>query len=257
MYRGFDITLQHNSQPDYLVGLKKNNLQRDIIKKELSKFLDPDGEINGAELENNWFPQISADIFISHSHDDEELAVTLAGWLYIQFGLESFIDSTVWGYSDSLLRQIDNMYCMNDGQHTYNYQKRNLSTAHVHMMLCTAITKMMNHTECLFFLNTNKSFNASNIINDHKTYSPWLYYEISISKLIRQPLQNHANRKKLIKGKNFSEINESVRNLNIKYPLKMEHLKKINGNDLTKWRNQFDSEFPHVEYPLDKLYELF
>ncbi len=116
----------HDSAPDYQVGLKKNIEQKEIINKQLSEFLSTDGVINGEKLESTWFPQIKADIFISHSHSDEKLAMTLAGWLYRQFGLESFIDSTIWGYADSLLKKIDNKYCLNEGDATYIMRKETI-----------------------------------------------------------------------------------------------------------------------------------
>jgi len=257
MYRGFNVKLGYDSASDYQVGLKKNIEQKEIINEQLSEFLSPDGVIDGEKLESIWFPQIKADIFISHSHDDEKLAVTLAGWLYRQFDLESFIDSTIWGHADSLLKKIDNEYCLNDGGATYSYEKRNYSTSHVHMMLSTALAKMMDNTECLFFLNTPNSVTPSSIINKSDTNSPWLYYEIGISSVIRKSLHKHANRKSLLKGKTFSELNESTRNLDIRYPLKMEHLKKITGNDLVTWQDEYNREIPALDNPLDKLYELF
>jgi hypothetical protein len=54
-----------------------------------------------------WFPYINADIFISHSHKDYNDVVCLAGWLEEKFGLTAFVDSSVWGYSDRLLKLID------------------------------------------------------------------------------------------------------------------------------------------------------
>ena len=34
-------------------------------------------------MQNDWFSQVSADIFISHSHNDKDVANTFAGWLYM------------------------------------------------------------------------------------------------------------------------------------------------------------------------------
>ena len=70
-------------------------------------------------MQANWFPQIKADIFISHSHKDEDLALALAGWLKVSFGLTAFIDSCVWGYANDLLKMIDYKYC---------YQKKTIHT---------------------------------------------------------------------------------------------------------------------------------
>ena len=70
-------------------------------------------------MQANWFPQIKADIFISHSHKDKGLALALAGWLEETFGLTAFIDSCVWGYANKLLKMIDDEYC---------YQKKSMHT---------------------------------------------------------------------------------------------------------------------------------
>ncbi|WP_338001329.1 hypothetical protein, partial [Pseudomonas brassicae] len=57
-------------------------------------------------------------------------------------GVNAFVDSVVWGSSYELLSVIDNKYSKSDdGQH-FDYQKRNRSTAHVHMILATALQKM-------------------------------------------------------------------------------------------------------------------
>ena len=66
--------------------------------------------LNGNKIQIDWFPQISADIFISHSHDDEDLANAFAGWLYDEFKLTSFIDSNAWGYVDELLTLFNKEY---------------------------------------------------------------------------------------------------------------------------------------------------
>jgi len=59
-------------------------------------------------MQDFWFPQINANIFISHSHNDEKKAITLAGWISETFHLKAFIDSCVWKCSNDLLKIIDN-----------------------------------------------------------------------------------------------------------------------------------------------------
>ena len=38
-----------------------------------------DKTISAAKIEKDWFPHFDADIFLSHSHRDEELAIKFAG----------------------------------------------------------------------------------------------------------------------------------------------------------------------------------
>lgn len=87
--------------------------------------------INGSEIQKECFPVIDADVFISHSHNDEDLANALAGWLHKKFDLKVFIDSNVWEYSDDLLTEINDKYSNKqydtDGGVVYNYKSCNLA----------------------------------------------------------------------------------------------------------------------------------
>nr|MBK7064154.1 hypothetical protein [Deltaproteobacteria bacterium] len=64
------------------------------------------------------------------------------------FGLTAFVDSSVWGDANELLAEIDNRFCWSDDRRTYDYRKRNNSTSHVHMMLATALSVMIDRCEC-------------------------------------------------------------------------------------------------------------
>ena len=115
MYRGFNLLLEENcfEQDDFKklqeVGFKSISHQKTIIIEKINSFVGDNGSLDGSKMQANWFPQIKADIFISHSHKDENLALALAGWLKVTFGLSVFIDSCVWGYANDLLRIIDDL----------------------------------------------------------------------------------------------------------------------------------------------------
>jgi len=267
MYRGFNLLLEKNYFKkdlfEYLqeVGLDRLLCQKTTIEKIINSFIKDDASLDGSKMQANWFPQIKADIFISHSHKDEKLALALAGWLQEAFGLTIFIDSCVWGYANDLLKMIDKKYCYQEETSTYNYQKRNYSTSHVHMMLSVALTQMIDNTECLFFLNTPNSITPDTIIN--KTESPWIYSEISISQLIRKKeLQEYRIMEQNESLKTFSEDKK----LNIQYDLPTDHLVDINGYVLRKWEETWKDIGISNKYPqysenlrihaLDKLYEL-
>ncbi len=173
----------------YFIGQKIYSKMKKQINKSLDNYIGVNGIINGSELQADWFPSIEADIFLSHSHKDENLAIKFAGWLYYKFGLITFIDSCIWSYSDDLLKKIDEKYCKNKKRKIYYYDTRNISTSHVHMMLMNALMKMIDKSECVFFLNTdNSTIKTKEEIdkNIEKTYSPWIYSEINATNLIRR-----------------------------------------------------------------------
>lgn len=233
-------SLNHSTYYDYCYHKGKEIFKKykTRVRNNLKEYIiGESGIIDGTKLQNDWFPQIDCDIFISHSHKDENLAITLAGWLYDRFHLESFIDSCIWGFADDLLKIIDEEHCKNTNK-SYNYKLRNYSTSHVHMMLNMALMQMIDKSECLFFLNTPNSIDLSNI--ETRTLSPWIYSEIGISQMIE---------KKRIRAKCFSTLDESLK---VSYLLDLSHLQSINHPKLLEWNNCGLIK----ESALDKLYEM-
>lgn len=70
--------------------------QKDV-HNTLEEYLLNDEIIDGDAMSQDWFPNINSNIFISHSHLDEEYVIAFAGWLKKNFNLNAFIDSCVWG----------------------------------------------------------------------------------------------------------------------------------------------------------------
>lgn len=247
MFAGFNLDIDDSYTGFYNMGKEIFDSDRNKIKKELDNFVLEDGSVDGTEMQKAWFPQINADIFISHSHRDEEFAIRLAGWLKYRFGLRSFIDSTVWGYAGDLLRSIDDAYCLNADKETYDYEKRNYSTSHIHMMLSTALSMMIDRTECIFFLNTPNSITASDIIK--KTESPWIYSELAMTRLVRnKELSEYREQKtQTFEKKAMGEINQLV----VKYNVNTDNLIGLNKYDLKNWGKICSKS----KYPLDDLYE--
>lgn len=69
---------------------------KEKIREGLENYLSPDGRLDTKELEEDRFPNVKANIFLSHSHQDEEKAKLLAFFLKEKFGLTTFVDSMVW-----------------------------------------------------------------------------------------------------------------------------------------------------------------
>lgn len=155
----------------------------------------------------SWFPIDDYDVFLSYSHDDEELALLFAGFLNYQFGLKVFIDELFWGSADTLLRKLDDKYCKNNNGN-YDYNKRNFTTTHVHAMLSTAIAKTINSSECIIFLNSEKStYKVKEEVDKDRTLSPWIYEEIFFTRLLVRENGTSNRPEYLIRGTNlFSKI---------------------------------------------------
>ncbi len=251
MYRGFNLKIGELKNEFYEPGLRLHEEYKTPVQDALKNFISENGVIDGAKLREHWFPQVKTDVFISHAHKDARNAIRLAGWLWETFEVKAFIDSCIWGYADHLLKRIDNEYCLNEGGHTYNYESRNLSTAHVHMMLSTALQMMIDKTECLIFMNTPEAISSSDAIKA-KTTSAWIYAEIVMAQLTRQTSKGshrEALTKTFSKGRKLNEA------LEIEY-ISLSGLTNLSVKHLTAWQQNWNSYFPKEEYPLDLLYDL-
>lgn len=257
MFSGFSLSAVQfpEDQLDhfYQVGLNNFKQCKVNVSTNLKKYICENGIINGTMMQEDWFPQVSADVFLSHSHKDEKNVIALAGWLNESFDLRVFVDSCIWGYAPDLLKIIDDEYCVSNeenGHITYSYQKRNYSTSHVYMMLSVALAKMIDKSECLIFYNTPSSLTTSSTISKGSTNSPWIYHELQTSKLIRhRPLCDY--RKVQFRKDEYGAILEHAQ-LNISYDVTLDHLVNIDADDLNSWETAYLAK--HCEYPLDKLY---
>lgn len=260
MYRGFNVTIKTYDELHYQIGLKLFNEIRNSTIKQLDKYVGVNGVINGSELENDWFGEIDSHIFISHSHTDEKLAIALAGYLFKNHKIRCFVDSCVWGYSNELLKQIDNRYCKNTESNTYNYDTRNFSTSHVHMMLSAALNKMIEKCESLFLINSPNSIETSDILKE--TYSPWIYSEILTSKLIEKKIPHrHLHVGLERRTETFSKVDNLNESLKIKYKLDLDHLVDLSEQEIINWglipsnspENALDILYHHKPAPQKRL----
>jgi len=254
MYRGYKIKPVEFEDLESLVsigqGIYKKNTE--VAKYALDSFILSDNSLDGTKISEKWFPKVEADVFISHSHNDETFAIALAGWLFANFKIKSFIDSCIWGYSNELLRNIDNEYCFNPITHLYDYKQRNYSTSHVHMMLSTALAFMIDKAECLIFLDTNNSIKPFK--DTDRTKSPWIYFEVVLSKLIRQRIPDRI--KLVLEEKYFSAdgTKEISKGVDFSYEVDLCNLVHIDHNTLNNW--QRIPNLNSAEIALDKLYSI-
>lgn len=257
MFAGFNIIAEDKERfyKYYERGSDIYNEHKKIINKNLTKYINPDGSLNVSLIENDWFPEIDAHVFLSHSHSDLKFVVSFAGWLHEKFKINAFIDSSVWGNSDNLLKIIDEKYCVSsrnddDNTTTYSYSLRNKSTSNVHMILYTALMKMIDKTECLMFINTPASIKWSDMISDESaTASPWIYGEILASKLIKsKPPQERRDDI----WDSFIDFEESVEGPSFEYNVDSNHLTKITDSDLRYFESHLCTTNPY--YALNGFY---
>ena len=242
----------------FSIGEKLYENNKREIKKCLDDFLLGNGHIDGTALKNYWFKNIKADVFISHSHSDKDNVIAFAGWLYSKFGLTSFIDSTVWGYCDELIKALDDKYCKNSFDNSYNYDRHNCSTSHGHIMLSTALAEMMDETECLIFFNTPKSVILSEEIRNKRTYSQWIFYELSMSKRIKKTkparlLRSHMHEAYESLKLNFSAIDSLPIEYNVDEIIKS--MVNLDDTALKKWAESHNTN-RRGEVALDELYTI-
>lgn len=215
--------------------------------------------IDGSKIQEDWFPQVKCDVFLSHSHKDLEKAKQFAGWLKNKFDLEVFIDYNIWGSITDLLRSIDDVYCYNKESNTYSYEKRNFTTSHVHMMLINALTDMMDRTECLMFFETPNSIDLKKMTHSSSslTESPWIYNELFLSKVLQSVQRRSAYKLKKSQDsvRMYAQMNESF---NPRYNVDTSHLIDLSNEDLRKWLQHYRASQSDYEviHSLDVLYSL-
>lgn len=175
--------------------------------------------------------------------------------VYLKTGLVSFIDSEVWSYADDLLKEIDSTYTFNDETNLYDYDRRNVSTSYVHLMLNTALLNMIDRCECLFFLNTPNSFNVEEEI-ENTTYSPWIYSELSMANSIEKkiPKRYEELNKSLREGREsvFSQLDSGL-GLKIALQPSINNLIQCGYADINNWLEK--CSFSDGKENLDLLYE--
>lgn len=271
MFAGFDLKIDRRffdlknnlSYERYAeTGKKQLEAKEKDYRKSIEEFV-LENSIDGTKVQDEWFPLVNADIFISHSHKDKKLAEALAGWIYITFGnrLSCFIDANVWGYQDDLLETMNSHLSdkkIFQNKTYYNHEKCNRVAQHVNTMLSIALQKMIDKTEAVIFLNTENSVQINSGDEMNRTYSPWIYTEIVCSQIVRKkPLLAYRNysfmHKSIYENTEMEMIYEAM--INISYEVSLEHLISIDDEELILWENNYRSS-SEKEYPLDSLYQI-
>lgn len=220
-----NLSLSKNDLISYNDDSFKNHLRKADVKHILEKSMHPNGIIDGDKLKQKWFPTHDYEVFISHSHNDLDIAKRVANFLAKEIGLKSFVDSDIWGSADDLLKEIDNRYCKIPNSRSYRYKKRNLSASHVYLLLSSAIMEVMNSAACVIFINSPNSISHIEAIDD-ETLSPWISFEISLANMLL--LQRQA----IVEGADF----------NMARKMDLQNFKNMNLAGLLKWKQNIENQ---------------
>lgn len=263
MFRAYAIDLndidslieKESSESLYDENNNLKDLLKDLILDGCIEREDEDGKfiniLDGDSIRKLFFPSdVKCHVFLSHSSQNVDKARKFAHWLKSNFEINSFIDSDLWGCISDLQKEVDFDFCRIDpqtGEHidkddkrkflktTYSASDRNYSTAHVHMLLCNALTRMIDSTECFFFLKSDESITLS--ASADTTFSPWIFHELATVDTIRV---NDKVRKSLPRKSLFeSQVNASVNQepFKVSYPVNLDNLFHLNIGDLKKWQS--------------------
>ena len=270
MFTGFDLRINDNAKlfgnsDDYMIyekiGKEHLRKQKASFREQLEVYV-ADNSIDGTKIQNEWFPQIEADVFISHSHVDEKLTCALAGWIYDTFGLTCFIDSNVWGYSENLLELMNSKFSNKredgSGGYLYSHDSCSMVSAHVNMMLSVALQKMIDKVEAVILINSENSINVSDGRKMNRTYSPWIYAEIMCTEIVRRkPLLAYRRYTQMYHSDSKDTLFEHAgAYITISYKVSLEHLIKMKESDLNNWKEEYVGNKRQYEYALDALYQL-
>ena len=276
MYKGYDVKLDVTKFRQKVTNVKpgpwddfvrKGKASRKELRDAIgAKIASGKWVLSGSDIESNWFPKLMNHVFISHSHQDEDLALALAGALRHWMKLDAFVDSSVWGYYADLQKLIYQKVTSLRGE-VYGTQRTELENSivsHVHCMLTKSLVQMMDQCECLIFLNTPSSIGIRDVRGtSQETYSPWIYTEVEVSRFLR----THEDPRRP-KTRGFAEsvekvaMDEAIRDI-ISYPLNLDHLGKVDFDGLWNWicagYKAVRAESNPLRKPfvaLDKLYEM-
>ena len=142
---------------------------------------------------------------------------------------------------------------------SYDYDKRNYSSSHVHMMLSIALSRMIDNCETVFFLNSENSICLSEEIDKERTSSPWIYNELSMADIIQIRKYAEYRKKTYLEfaHREHETLYESP-NLHIQYKVN-DILKKfisLSYCDLRNCAEKWEINIENFQSSLDYIYLL-
>ena len=264
MYRGFklhgidvgtfaEITGCRISDEVMRRGRMQDDASARSIRTAVDRLAAKGDAIDGDLLEAAWFPQGDFDVFISHSHADRNMALALSGALQSYFGLKAFVDSCVWNCRDRLIAKIRELSGNNPMCPCMNPDDENAVISHADMMLNCSLLRMIDSCECLMFLDTPQSIKRRNLAD--KTFSAWLYSEITISKFIREIVPERRRHRHRLLNESQTPAVEGLAQ-KISHGADLSHLTGLTADAFIRWARQVKAKGLSGRQTLDSLYDL-
>ncbi len=200
----------------------------DSLEKKLEQYIENlsgKESLKADEIYNLFYPEKDIPIFISHSSTNKDVAQKLALWLKDKLGLYSFIDSDLWGNINVIQKKLDKKYCPK-GKNVFDYDKRNMCTAHVHMILSYALTRMIDKADFFIFIKSNGSISLEGSVE--RTSSSWIFHELVTASLIEKKARFDildTNVKKAI-------VEACTGKIPISYPVPLDGFNTLNSQTL-------------------------
>lgn len=235
-YRHNMLVVNQSGQISYSPAVEKDIECK--LPRIISEAYKGNNIISADKIIRECFSQEIYDVFISYSSQDVECARNLKNFIQNELGLRCFLDCDVWENAYKVMRNIDDELNLIDYSiklydyvKLYDYEGCRQSSINVSMMLTSALTLMLERCQVIIFICSENSIsnlngNNRNIVNvKDKTYSPWLYHEISTV--------NMMNRIQSDKGALIKAASEKI-----EYSLDLSQFETIDANCLLDWKRK-------------------
>lgn len=212
-------------QKSLQISISDKLMNDDMNIYDINQYILPNGNVSGELLINNLFPTYTTGYFLSHSHDNKELARYIASLIRRKSSV--FFDEEMWYSADKLIESLilrQSKRSCNCGNDYYDLDSclKNASLAYV--ILCKSLEEVIMKSHTFIFIGTKESIYSEQRLS---TLSPWIYYELNTINMI-------------IKNEPMLKIANESAMPQIELPLALECFEKVeikDDNDLHKWFN--------------------
>lgn len=203
-------------------NIQKQEARNMDFAKSIQKYVLDGGDLDGKLLQQCAYPEVEADIFISHSHFDvsHNIIGPLAVWLEQGRQHKVFVDSWVWRNKSNLMSLVTN------GHTNISECTKERLWEHIHCMLIKSLASMIDKCPIFLFVDTRNA-----MPRDGQTYSPWIYSELELSSLLLKHQRSQLD----------SGLEKLSENFSIRHTPEISHLKRIDLNCLNQWADSIAS----------------